>query len=113
MALLTGSLLATFLTIFIESFITFCLGYRERKIFFCVILVNLITHPTFCFLLYTNSLVGVFDPNNYLWIILLELIIVLVEFSLLLFTFRGDWREWLTLSFLMNLGSFLMSFIIF
>lgn len=112
MTLLTGSLLATFLTIVIESFITFCLGYQKRKVFFCVILVNLITHPAFCFLLYTNSLVGIFDSSNQLWIVLLELIIVLIEFVLLFFAFRGDWRKWLMLSFLMNLGSYLMGFVI-
>ncbi len=111
--ILISSLLATFLTILVESFITFCLGHRERKVFFCVILVNLITHPVVCFFLYTNSLIGLFNSNNYFSIILLELIIVLIEFGLLFFTFRGNWRKWLMLSFLMNLGSYLLGFVIF
>lgn len=109
---LLSSILTTFLTILVESFVAFCLGYKDRKVFICVILVNIITHPLFCFFLYTNSLTGWFKLN-YFSIILIELLIVLVEFGLLFFVFQGDWRKWLILSFLMNLGSYLMGIIIF
>ncbi|MCK4636007.1 MAG: hypothetical protein KAT32_04015 [Candidatus Moranbacteria bacterium] len=109
---LFGSLLATFLTIVVEIFIALCLNYRKKEILAGVILVNLITHPAFCFFLYTNSLVGIFSLNNF-WIIFLEIIITLVEFGLLFFAFRGDWQKWFILSFLMNLGSFLLGKLIF
>lgn len=108
---LLGYLLALILTIISEVAVTSWVGYK-KKVVLAVILVNLISHPIFGFVLWNNELLQIISLN-WFWIIFFEFVIVLVESWLLFFALEKKWLQWLKLSFLMNGSSFLLGLAIF
>lgn len=104
-------LLALTLTIFIELCVAISMGYRKRRDLECIILVNLITNPIFnyfliCYYLLTNS------NLHMLYIIILEILIVFIEYLLLKKAMNYKNSKILLLSFFMNSVSYLSGTII-
>ena len=109
---MTSYFLALLFTLLIELFVIYLFGYRSKKIFITGICVNLITHPFFYYLLWLNS-IFTFMPNNYLTIIVLEIIITLTESLLLYHTMTKNYWTVLKLSVAMNTTSFLIGLVLF
>lgn len=95
-----GSWLGAFLlTVCVEAAIGIVLGFRSRREFAALAGANLLTHPAFYFLAFGASPTG-------LWALEFEVFLLEAVFLRICLPSRG-WRALLTLSLLMNLGSFL------
>ena len=103
--------IALILTISIEVPIGLFFGLRKKTEISAIILVNVITNPLLNYLIYITRVFTTFNINI-VEIILLELVVVLVEWRLLLFSLRLNQKKLLILSFFMNLFSFLMGILV-
>jgi len=110
--LLNSLFFALLLTIIIELIIAWLLGYKKKPEIITIILINVITNPLLNYLLLINDRSSFFKITLGI-IILLELIVVLIEWGLLFFTLQEKPKKLLVLSFVMNLCSFLTGLIIF
>lgn len=104
--------LALILTLLVELFVAYILGFRTKEDIITVIFANLITHPLLCYFLWMNSVIFII-PINYFSIIILEISIVLIESILLFFTLKQKYFNMLKLSFGINAVSFLVGLLIF
>jgi hypothetical protein len=94
------------LTLIIECSVAALLGYRTRVQLQTVALASLITHPALCYFLWVNAYLWLV-PDTGFTIIVLELIVVLVEWLVLVFVLRENRKRLFLLSFTMNCASFL------
>jgi len=100
-------LLALFLTLIIEISTALFLGYREKSQLLSIFFINLITHPAINYILWLNIIFA-----NTINLIVLEIIIILVEWLLLVFVInKNKWRL-LVLVLSMNFFSFMTGFLI-
>lgn len=104
-------LLALTLTIIIELFVAFIVGFRKKDDIPVFVLINLITNPFLNYIFIINDYFFLIDLG-FPAILLLEALVVLVEWRLLVFVFGKTRKRLLLLSFLMNLCSFLVGFFI-
>lgn len=94
------------LTIVIELLVLFILGFRDKKLYLTVTLINIITNPSLNIILFqTHSLL---ESLGYLYVIFLEILVVLCEYLMLKFTFKDSKIPFLKLSFVLNSSSFLL-----
>lgn len=104
-------LLALMLTIIIESMTAYMLGYKGKLFYLTLSLINIITNPSINLILML-----VYQINNYTAYItsqfLLEILVVIVEWWLLKYTFPKEKRSLLFLSIIMNSASYLFGLII-
>lgn len=101
--------LVLILTIVIETTVAYIMGYRERNMIYVVALASVITNPVLnIFLLVTRLFSDFF--SGYTILIMLELIIVYVEFRILRFVFgkRISNKKLFILSLAMNASSFII-----
>jgi hypothetical protein len=109
--LLNNFLLPLLLTITTEGILAFALGYRGRVFFTVLVLVNIMTNPVlnhFLALLYMLQLQQ-FRP---VVLVLLEVLVVFVEWRLFRFALPKDAKALLVLSVGINLGSFLFGLLV-
>jgi hypothetical protein len=106
------SLLALLLTEIVEITVALFLGYRRPREIIAVFLVNLVTNPSLNFLLFLNDYFG-FIRHRLPLILVLEGAVVLIEWALLVFALRGNWKSLFVLSFAMNTCSYLTGVLIF
>lgn len=104
--------LALILTLLIELFVAYVLGFKTKKEIISVIFANLITHPLLCYFLWMNSFIFII-PINYFSIIILEISVILLESILLFFALKQKYLNMLKLSFSINTVSFLVGLLIF
>ncbi len=104
--------LALALTLLIELFIVYILGFRTKKEIITVIFINLITHPLLCYFLWINSFIFIIHID-YFSIIVLEIFVALIESILLFFALKQKYFNMLKLSFFINTVSFLIGLVIF
>jgi len=103
---LTNYFIALFLTLLIELIIAYFIGYKTKKTTLTIVLINLITHPTFWFFLYLS--LAIFQKQfSFLSIVFIEFVIVFVESVLLSYALRKKYQSMFILSFAMNASSFL------
>jgi hypothetical protein len=98
-------------TIVIEICVALLFGYRSESAWRTVILMNLMTHPLFAYILWINNYVRFADTA--LLIVVLEIIIVFVEWGMLFYVLRERPRRLLCLSFAANASSFGFGAILF
>ncbi len=99
------------LTIIVESGVAFFFGLRNKTEIGAVCLVNVITNPIMNFLLFANYYFNYFiQPTVFL--LVLEVVVVLVEGSLLLIILRTDPKKMYVLSIVMNTCSFVAGLLI-
>ena len=92
-------------TIFIELPISLIFGYRRKKEMLSIILVNVITNLPLNFLFLSNNYFDFLHINS-LTILLIEAIVVLVEFALLYHVFEEKPFKIFLLSIVMNISSY-------
>lgn len=87
-------------TLFVELFVVFLLGFRDKKLFLLIFAVNILTNPLLNFIVYTYIF-------TFAEIILMELIVVVIEGAFLKYTHKGN-LPYYKLAFVMNATSFLI-----
>ncbi len=109
--MLARYLLALFLTLIIEGSIAYLMGLRGRDYVLAVALINVITHPILNYLLFV---LGYLNINaSLMLIVLLEILVVIVEWRLLVYIFRSPKTRFLITSILANTASFLAGLLLF
>ncbi len=88
------------LTIIIELAVIFLLGFRIKKLFLLIILVNILTNPLL------NFLINIYSFDFY-QILILELAVVIIEGFILSILIKEK-LPFYRLSFIMNATSFLI-----
>lgn len=109
--MLTNSyLLVLSLTLIIETFVAFILGHRNKFVLLSVIFINLITNPLLNYFLWINGYFYFIEPN--IWnILILEIMVVFIEWGLLMFALKQRPRRLFLLSLVMNSASFGVGFL--
>lgn len=104
--------LALVITIIIECIVAIVLKHYKRSDLVSIVCINVVTNPLLNYLLWLNS--------DYQWfqltwpiVILIEIIVVLVESGLLMFSLKKSLHESLLLSFVMNGVSYLAGILLF
>lgn len=112
MSLISSFLSALFLTIVIELAVVFFFGFRKKKEIIAIIFINLLTNPILNYLLLVNNHFSFFKPDLSI-ILFLEVIVVLTEWRLLVFSLQEESKKLLALSTAMNFCSYLVGVLIF
>ena len=94
------------LTILIELFVLFLLGFKDKRLYAAVILINLITNPTLNIMIFLNQ--KLLNSYGYFYVIFLEALVVLWEYLMLKLAFRQSKIPFFRLSFVLNASSFLV-----
>lgn len=96
---------ALLLTIAIEVVVALLFGYRKKSEIATIIFINLITNPLLNYLLFINSYFGTVQIST-ITILILEIIVVSVEWLLLIFTLKQNQKKLFALSVVMNFCSY-------
>lgn len=99
-------LYALILTIIIELSIIYLLGFREKLLFYSLIIINILTNPLLNFIV--NRLNETYIDFNFLHIILLEILVVIIEWLLLKLVIKSKQLPLFKISFIINATSFLI-----
>lgn len=110
--LISSYLAALLLTILIEVLVALIFGYKHKKEICSVILINLITQPVLNYFLLIDSYFSLVAVNIQ-FTLPLEIIIILVEWQLLVYTLKRESKSLFVLSLVMNLASFAIGLSIF
>ncbi len=103
-------IIALLLTLLIELSLAYALGYRRQEQLIPLTLINAITNPAanwFFILLAFYSIANVFS------LLLIEIIIVLIEWKLILFSLEIKSKGALKLSIILNTASFLTGVLLY
>lgn len=101
-----------FLTLLIELFVVFLLGYREKPFFIFVVLINIITNPLINYLILVNYRFNIFSSPHL--ILFLEMVVVLLEWLLLIYSLNSKkYKKLFLLSLIMNFSSFAVGIFLF
>lgn len=103
---------ALLLTILVEWIVAYGYGLRKKDELAAVALVNLITNPMLNYIIWVVSFFHLSEVNA-AFILAMEILVVIVEWRLLLFSLGGNSKRFFKLSLLMNLCSYLTGFFIF
>jgi hypothetical protein len=106
-----GYLLALFLTIAVETGIVWLLGFRTHWHMLAVAAINTLTHPVLNFSFLVLGFLGLEVSLG--GIVLMEILVVVVEWRLLVYMFGAPGGRFLRVSLLMNAVSFLAGLLIF
>jgi membrane-bound ClpP family serine protease len=104
-------LVSLLLTIAIEGAVAFLLGFRKKQFFLAWTLINAITNPILNYLVLVLGFLGI--EVTLIRVFLLEIVVVIAEWRLLVYTFRNPSRRFLALSILANAASFLAGVLLF
>ncbi len=97
---------ALILTIIIELSVIYLLGFREKLLFYSLIIINILTNPLLNFIV--NRLNETYIDFNFLHIILLEILVVIIEWLLLKLVIKSKQLPLFKISFIINATSFLI-----
>ena len=104
--------IALSLTIVIECSVAFAFGLRTRNAMLAVAAINLITNPILnCFIDLVKDL-NLFQTNIFT-LLPLELLVMLAEWRMLVYSVDGSTKKLLIVSVVMNACSFFAGLIIF
>ncbi len=109
--MLARYLLALLLTIIVEGGIAYLLGFRERQYQLALALINVITNPALNYLILVLGYLGI--HITFVLIAILEILVMIVEWQLLVYIFRGPKGRFLFISVLANAASFLVGLLLF
>lgn len=112
MSPISSYLLAFCLTVAIELTVAYLFNFRKKLEIITIISVNLLTQPALNYLVFINNYFS-FIKLNILIILLLELVVVLVEWKLMAYALPNKSKQLLILSFVMNLSSYISGLFIF
>lgn len=101
------TLLLTLILEIVVVLVAWLFGYRKKYILLSVILVNLITNPLLNYILWLNNSSYNFFTVTLPNLILLEILVVFVEWLLLVFAIRRNFVFLFILSLIANAISFI------
>lgn len=104
-------LAALVLTVAIETVVAIALGFRGKKDLVALALINTITNPLLNYLIAVNGYFHLVSQNTALTLVL-ESLVVIVEWRLLLHVLHRHSRSTFALSLLANASSFLIGLLI-
>jgi hypothetical protein len=104
-------LLALLLTVIIEAGVAYLLGFRTSRFLTALAAINVITNPALNYLILVLAYLG--TEVSFPWIVLLEVLVVILEWRLLVYVFREPKGRFLIVSFLGNATSFLIGLLLF
>lgn len=105
-------MIALSLTILLEWVVVIAFGFRGRSVFFAVVAINFITNPILNYSILIIQSLNLFRVDFFV-LLIFELIVVLVEWRLLVFSVCGRPKKLLMLSLVMNLFSFASGLLLF
>jgi hypothetical protein len=110
--LIIHMLIALVLTDLFEFATAYVLGYRVLQIYIVILLANFITNPALNLIMQLGLN---FFPKNVAssWVILLEMLVVILEWRILTYVHPKRSKQMLLLSFAMNCTSFIGGIFIF
>lgn len=91
------------LNLFIELVVAGIIGYRQIKELLSVVAVNMLTHPVLTVLVMWLASIGLY---NFWLLVVMEIVVVLIEWQVLQFALRKRDKALLLLAFVMNAVSF-------
>jgi hypothetical protein len=109
--MLVRYLLALLLTVLIEGAVAWLFGYRAGRALLAVSMVNCLTNPALNFLLLFLAWLGVVVRLPL--VLLLEGLVVVVEWRLYVYVFEQPKGQLLLLSLMANAASFLAGLLLF
>jgi len=101
---------ALIITEIVEVIAAFLLGYREKRFFKALILINIITNPVLNCILIILYNVGI---HNFIITPILEAVVVICEWKLFKFVLGNSERSLLFLSLIINLSSYTAGLLLF
>ncbi len=104
-------LLALLLTVTIEVGIAYLLGFRKKEYLLAFVMINVITNLSLNYLILVLSYLNI--EVTFGLILLLETLVVIVEWQLLVYIFREPKGRFLITSILANAASFSIGLLIF
>lgn len=104
-------LLALLLTISVEGCVAYLLGLRSRQSMLAVLAINVLTQPALNYLLLVLAYLNV--NVTFMLIVVLEILVVIIEWRLLVYIFRAPRGRFLAVSLLGNALSFLIGLLFF
>jgi len=105
-------LIALALTIIIECFIAFAMGYRRKSEILAVILVNTLTNPLLNYIVLAAGILEFLDSGRFI-VVILEIAVVFVEWRVLLYVLGRGGKRLLLLSVVMNTASYVTGLLIY
>lgn len=109
-------LVAFLFTVITEILVAILFGFRNKNSILTVFFINLITNPILNYFLWINnyyiSHFSFIDTYNFPDILILEIIIIFIEWLLLEYILRQNSDKLFILSFIMNFCSFIIGSII-
>jgi hypothetical protein len=105
-------MIALSLAIFVESLVAIMFGFRKRNVFLAVAAINLITNPILNYSILIIQSLNLFRVDFFI-LLIFELVVVLVEWRMLIFSVLGSAKKLLMLSLVMNLCSFASGLLLF
>lgn len=99
------------LTLVVETFVAMLFGYSSYTAVKTIVLVNLMSHPLLTYFLCLNHSVGFVEFRTA--VVVLEILVVILEWRLLVFALRDQSKRLLAMSTAMNLASFITGLIVF
>ncbi|RPJ27538.1 MAG: hypothetical protein EHM33_07695 [Chloroflexi bacterium] len=98
-------------TLTIEGGVAYLLGLCKSRYKLTVVMVNLITHPVLGYLLLVLGYLGMDVTLGV--VIILEILVVIVEWQLLVYVYGSPGRHFFIISLLANATSFLVGILLF
>jgi hypothetical protein len=105
-------LYALALTLIIEGAAAFLMGYRGKRFYSILILMNIMTNPAINYILTLFFLIGPQGMYHFAEVFL-EAVVVLVEWRILSYVFPGKAGKMLRLSLVLNASSYLSGLLLF
>jgi len=97
--------IALVVTLLIELTIAYVLGFKTKRLLFTIALVNFVTHPVLWYVQWIGS--SIFHVDfGYFIITVFEIVVVMIEASLLYYVTRTRYLAMLKLAFIMNVVSY-------
>jgi hypothetical protein len=105
-------IVALVLTVVLEVLIAILFNYRKKSEISIIVLINIITNPLLNYLLAVNNYFNWLSINIFI-LILLEIIVVMVEWLFLRYAIRKNSKKLFLLSVVMNATSFIVGLLLF
>jgi hypothetical protein len=114
LALFLMFLIPLVLTLVLELFMAYLFGYRKKKEILAITFINLITNPLMNFIILVLAIYfELFYNFSIFYPLVLEFLVIIVEWLLLKYTIDQKSSSLLKLSIVMNLFSLIFGLIIF
>lgn len=111
--ILNNLFLPLLITLIVEVSVSLLLNFRKREEVLAIIFINLLTNPVLNYFLVIDNVFNILRIDQW-GIIVLEILVIFIEWGLLIFLFNQKPKGYLfKLSLLINLCSYLTGFLIF